>query len=281
VKTALLQLNVTDDPVANLADTVQMLRDAAAQGAQFVLTPEVSNCVSNSRAHQNEVLQPEAEDITLAALRAEAKELGIWLLIGSLGLKTDDADGRFANRSFLIGPDGEIKARYDKIHMFDVDIDANESYRESAGYRPGTQAVVAETPFAKIGMSVCYDVRFPLLYQALADAGAQIITVPAAFSPVTGAAHWHALLRARAIETGCFVLAPAQTGTHASEHHKTRDTYGHSLAIDPWGEVLVDAGSEPGVYFFDLNMELCAQTRRRVPSLEPAELFQPLDRVRA
>lgn len=273
MKTALLQLNVTDDPAANLAVTVQMVRDAAAQGAQFVLTPEVTNCVSNSRTHQREVLQHEGQDITLAALQCEAKALGIWVLIGSLGLKTDDADGRFANRSFLIDPTGKVVARYDKIHMFDVDIDANESYRESAGYRPGEQAVVADTPFAKIGMSVCYDVRFPMLYQALADAGAQIITVPAAFSPVTGAAHWHALLRARAIETGCFVLAPAQTGTHASEKHKTRDTYGHSLAIDPWGEVLVDAGQEPGVYFFDLNMELCAKTRARVPSLANRRKF--------
>lgn len=273
MKTALLQLNVTDDPAANLAVTVQMVRDAAAQGAQFVLTPEVTNCVSNSRTHQREVLQHEGQDITLAALQGEAKALGIWVLIGSLGLKTDDADGRFANRSFLIDPTGKVVARYDKIHMFDVDIDANESYRESAGYRPGEQAVVADTPFAKIGMSICYDVRFPMLYQALADAGAQIITVPAAFSPVTGAAHWHALLRARAIETGCFVLAPAQTGTHASKDHKTRDTYGHSLAIDPWGEVLVDAGQEPGVYFFDLNMELCAKTRARVPSLANRRKF--------
>ncbi len=267
MKTALLQLNVTDDPAKNLPVTLRMLRDAAAQDAQFVLTPEVTNCVSNNRTHQRDVLQSEEEDITLAALRDEAKSLGIWLLIGSLGLKTTDADGRFANRSFLIDPSGNIAARYDKIHMFDVDIDANESYRESAGYRPGDRAVLGQTPFAQIGMAICYDLRFPALFQALADAGAQILTVPAAFSPVTGAAHWHALLRARSIETGCFVLAPAQTGTHASAAHKTRDTYGHSLAIDPWGEVLLDAGSAPGVYFFDLNMELCAQTRRRVPSL--------------
>lgn len=273
MKTALLQLSVTDDPAANLPVTLGMVRDAAGQGAQFILTPEVTNCVSTSRAHQRDVLQPEAEDITLTALRAEAKALGIWLLIGSLGLKTDDADGRFANRSFLIDPKGQITARYDKIHMFDVDIDANESYRESSGYRPGDQAVVAQTPFARIGMAVCYDVRFPALFAALADAGAQILTVPAAFSPVTGAAHWHALLRARAIETGCFVLAPAQTGTHASAAHKTRDTYGHSLAIDPWGEVLLDAGTDPGVYFFDMNMELCAQTRRRVPSLANRRIF--------
>lgn len=267
MKTALLQLNVSDDPVQNLPVTVQMVRDAVAQGAEFVLTPEVTNCVSTSRKHQQRVLQHEGEDITLAALRAEAKALGIWLLIGSLGLKTDDADGRFANRSFLIGSDGQITARYDKIHMFDVDIDETESYRESSGYRPGTQAVLAQTPFAAIGFSICYDMRFPALYQALASKGAQIMTAPAAFSPVTGAAHWHALLRARAIETGCFVLAPAQTGTHASADHKTRDTYGHSLAVDPWGKVLLDAGTEPGVYICDLDMKDCAKTRARVPSL--------------
>ncbi|MGB3246157.1 MAG: carbon-nitrogen hydrolase family protein [Sulfitobacter sp.] len=273
MKAALCQLNVSDDPAANLAVTRQMVRDAAMQGAEFVLTPEVSNCVSTSRKHQRSVLQHEGDDITLAGLREEAKTHGIWLLIGSLALLTEDADGRFANRSFLISPKGDIIARYDKIHMFDVDIDKTESYRESSGYRPGGQAVLADTPFAKIGMTVCYDVRFPALYQALAQAGAQILTVPAAFSPVTGAAHWHALLRARAIETGCFVLAPAQTGTHASARHKTRDTYGHSLAVAPWGEVLIDAEDEPGVYIFDLDMEKCAAARARVPSLANKRAF--------
>ena len=273
MKTALCQLNVSDDPAANLAVTQMMIRDAAAQGAKFVLTPEVTNCISTSRKHQNAVLQLEEDDKTLAALCIEAKELDIWLLIGSLGLQTGDADGRFANRSILIDPQGEIIARYDKIHMFDVDISESETWRESDGYRPGAQAVVADTPFAKIGMSICYDMRFPMLYQSLATAGAQIITVPAAFSPVTGAAHWHALLRARAIETGCFVLAPAQTGTHASAANKTRDTYGHSLAVNPWGEVLIDAGEAPGVYMFDLNMEQCAQTRARVPSMANRQPF--------
>ena len=273
MKTALLQLNVTDDPAANLAVTVQMVRDAAAQGAQFVLTPEVTNCVSNSRAHQREVLQHEGQDITLAALQGEAKALSIWVLIGSLGLKTDDADGRFANRSFVINPLGEIVASYDKIHMFDVQINETETWRESEGYRPGTQAVLAQTDFAEIGMSVCYDVRFSHLYHALAQAGAEILTVPAAFSPVTGAAHWHALLRARAIESGCFVIAAAQTGTHASATHKTRDTYGHSLVIDPWGKVLVDAGTAPGVYKFALDVEKGLTARQKVPSLANARTF--------
>ncbi|MBM1689354.1 carbon-nitrogen hydrolase family protein [Sulfitobacter geojensis] len=270
---AILQLNVSDDPVANLAITLDMFRKAVALGAQFILTPEVTNCVSTSRAHQQEVLQFEADDITLAALRAEAKAAGVWLLIGSLGLKTGDADKRFANRSFMIGPDGGIVAQYDKIHMFDVQISETETWRESEGYRPGDRAVLAQTDFAKIGMSVCYDVRFSHLYRALAKAGAQILTVPAAFSPVTGAAHWHALLRARAIESGCFVIAPAQTGTHASAAHKTRDTYGHSLVVDPWGEVLLDAGTASGVYTFALDMEKGEAARRKVPSLANARDF--------
>ncbi len=274
MKAALIQLNVTDDPARNLAGTVEMVRDAADQGARFVLTPEVTNCVSTSREHQSAVLTHEADDITLAALRDVARDKGVWLLIGSLGLKTDDADGRFANRSFMIDPTGQIVARYDKIHMFDVDIDASESYRESAGYRPGDRAVVADTDFGRVGMTVCYDMRFPMLYQALANAGADILTMPAAFSPVTGAAHWHTLLRARAIETGCFVLAPAQTGEHLSDTNKSRSTYGHSLAVAPWGEVILDAGDAPGVYPFEMDMTRLADARRRVPSLANRREFQ-------
>tara|TARA_R110002049_G_scaffold44333_6_gene130265 strand:- start:124946 stop:125791 length:846 start_codon:yes stop_codon:yes gene_type:complete len=277
MKTALLQLNVSDDPVANLSGTLDMLQKAVSGGAEFVLTPEVTNCVSTSRSHQRAVLAHEEDDITLDALRDAAAEAGIWLLIGSLALKTTDADGRFANRSFLISPAGEIVARYDKIHMFDVDISETETYRESAGYRPGAQAVVADTPFGKLGMSVCYDMRFPMLYQALAGVGARILTVPAAFSPITGAAHWHTLLRARAIETGCFVLAPAQTGTHASATNKTRDTYGHSLIVAPWGEVELDAGTAPGVYFCDLDMEKGDAARRKVPSLANRRPFDAPD----
>ncbi|MEM6938624.1 MAG: carbon-nitrogen hydrolase family protein [Pseudomonadota bacterium] len=273
MKGAILQLNVGDVPADNLAVTRQMLSEAVSAGAEFVLTPEVTNCVSTSRAHQQDVLQHEAEDMTLAALRADAAAAGIWLLIGSLGLKTEDADGRFANRSFLIDPSGKIAAWYDKIHMFDVQISAEETWRESDGYRPGEQAVLAQTDLAKIGMSICYDVRFSHLYRALAQSGADILTVPAAFSPVTGAAHWHALLRARAIESGCFVIAPAQTGTHASAAHKTRDTYGHSLVVDPWGVVLLDAGTEPGVYSFTLDMEHAQKARQRVPSLANARSF--------
>ncbi|MCI2400087.1 carbon-nitrogen hydrolase family protein [Aliiroseovarius subalbicans] len=263
MRVGLVQITATDDPAANLPVTVQMLRDAAAGGAEFVLTPEVTNIISTSRKHQKSVLHHEADDPTLAALRAEAKALGIWLLIGSLALKTNDSDGRFANRSFLITPSGDIVARYNKIHMFDVEIDATESYRESAGYRPGTRAVLAETSMGLIGLTICYDMRFPDLYRRLAKAGAQIITVPAAFSPVTGRAHWETLLRARAIETGCFVLAPAQCGQHST----ARATHGHSLAVAPWGEVLADAGVAPGVTLVDLDLSDVEKSRQRVPSL--------------
>lgn len=268
MRTALIQLNVSDDPVANLAATLDLVAQAARGGAGFVLTPECTNILSSNRDHQRAVLHHEEDDPTLAALRAAAAQHGIWLLIGSLGIKTHDADGRFANRSILVGPDGGIVARYDKIHMFDVNVSATEVYRESAAYRPGARAVVADRPFARIGMAVCYDLRFPQLFRRLAKAGAQILTVPAAFNDTTGAAHWHVLLRARAIETGCFVLAPAQTGLHAEAHGPgKRRTYGHSLVVAPWGEVLADAGTEPGVTFVDLDLSLVEKARGRVPSI--------------
>ena len=267
MRAALIQLTVNDDPVANLAMTQGYIAQAVAGGAGFVLTPEVTNCLSSSRDHQKAVLRPEETDETLAALRKTAADAGIWLVIGSLGLLTQDADGRFANRSFLIAPDGSIKARYDKIHMFDVNVSETEVYRESAGYRPGAQAVLADAGWAKIGMTVCYDVRFPHLYRRLAQGGAQIITIPAAFNHITGAAHWETLVRARAIETGCFVLAPAQTGFHPETNGKGRRTYGHSLAIAPWGEVLADAGTDPGVTFVDLDLAQVSAARGRVPSL--------------
>ncbi len=273
MRAGLVQLTVGDDPVANLAQTQTHIHTAVAQGAGFVLTPECTNLLSSSRDHQRSVMHPEDSDPTLSALRDQAAAAGIWLLIGSLGVLTTDADGRFANRSFLIGPTGEIAARYDKIHMFDVNVSEAEIYRESAGYRPGTQAVLADTPFAKIGMTVCYDVRFAQLYRTLAQAGAQIITVPAAFNHITGAAHWEILLRARAIETGCFILAPAQTGFHPETHGKGRRTHGHSLAIAPWGEVLADAGTEPGVTMVDLDLAQVTAARARVPALNHDRRF--------
>ncbi len=267
MRAGLVQLTVTDDPGANLGPTLAAVAAAVAGGAQFVLTPECTNALSSSRAHQRAVLHPEDTDPTLAALRDAAARAGVWLLIGSLGLRTADADGRFANRSFLIAPDGAIAARYDKIHMFDVNVTETEVYRESAGYRPGDRAVLAETPLGRIGMTICYDLRFPHLYRRLAQAGAEMLTVPAAFNHLTGAAHWETLLRARAIETGCFVLAPAQTGFHAETQGKGRRTHGHSLVVAPWGEVLSDAGSEPGVSFAEIDLALVAQARGRVPSL--------------
>jgi predicted amidohydrolase len=273
MRVGLVQLTVGDDPATNLVQTLAYIRAAAAQGAGFVLTPECTNLLSSNRDHQRRVLRHEDQDETLAALRAEAASLGIWLLIGSLAVLTHDTDCRFANRSFLISPLGEITARYDKIHMFDVNVSETEVYRESAGYRPGEQAVLAETPFAKIGMTVCYDLRFPHLHRSLAQAGAQILTVPAAFNHITGAAHWHVLLRARAIETGCFVLAPAQTGFHPETNGKGRNTYGHSLVVAPWGEVLADAGTEPGITLVDLDLSEVTKARARVPSLSHDRKF--------
>ena len=267
MRTALIQLTVTDDPAANLAETLAFVRQARAAGAGFVLTPECTNGLWSNRAVQKAVLRLEADDPTLAALREAAASLGIWLLIGSLALLTGDADGRFANRSFLIGPDGKIAAKYDKIHMFDVNLSETEVYRESAGFRPGASAVLAVTPFARVGMTVCYDLRFPQLYRRLARAGAHILTVPSAFNHLTGAAHWETLLRARAIECGAYVLAPAQTGFHAETNGKGRRTHGHSLAVAPWGEVLADAGTDPGVTYVDLDLSRVADARRRVPSL--------------
>lgn len=267
MKVGLVQLSVTDDPAENLGVTVALVREAAAGGAGFVLTPEVTNCLSSNREHQAQVLALEEEDATLSALREEAARLSVWLLIGSLGLRTHDADGRFANRSFLIAPDGTITARYDKIHMFDVNVSETESYRESSGYRPGHRAVLARTPFARIGMTVCYDVRFPHLYRALAKAGAEVLTVPAAFNDTTGAAHWEPLLRARAIENGAWVLAPAQCGTHAAHEGRPRRTWGHSLVVSPWGEIVADGGTRVGVTYAEIDLAEVAKARGRVPSL--------------
>ena len=274
MRAGLVQLSSSDDPARNLPVTRGLVREAAGQGAEFVLTPEVTNCVSGSRTRQMEVLRHEEDDPTLAGLREEAAALGIWLLVGSLAIRTHDADGRFANRSFLIAPDGAIAARYDKIHMFDVDVSATESYRESAGYRPGTRAVVAPAMGTRIGLTVCYDLRFPQLHRALAKAGAEILTVPAAFTPVTGEAHWEVLLRARAIETGCFVLAPAQCGTHEVNDGPPRRTHGHSLAVAPWGEVLADGGTSPGVTVVDLDLGAVREARRRVPALWHDRVFE-------
>ncbi len=277
MKAALVQLNASDDPAANLPVTRNLIDQAARQGAEFVVTPEVTNCVSNSRSHQANVLQHEDDDITLAGLRDAARTHGIWLSIGSLGIKTGDPDGRFANRSFLIDPKGDAVARYDKIHMFDVAVTATETFQESAGYRPGNRAVVADTSFGRVGLSICYDIRFAYLHRALAQAGAEILLIPAAFSPVTGAAHWEPLLRARAIETGCYVLAAAQTGQHTVSKGKQRTTYGHSMAVSPWGEVLVDMGTAPGVAMVDLDPTEVSESRKRIAALTHDRDFEGPD----
>ncbi|EAR53079.1 hydrolase, carbon-nitrogen family protein [Oceanicola granulosus HTCC2516] len=274
MRAALLQITGSDDPQDNLATVLDAIGRAAGEGAGFVLTPEVTNCISASRSRQQAVLRPEADDRVLAGVRDAAAARGIWIALGSIAVKTDDPDGRFANRSLLIGPDGGIVARYDKIHMFDVAVSETETYRESAGYRPGSRAVLAETPFGKVGLTICYDVRFPHLYRALAGAGAEIILVPSAFSPVTGAAHWEPLLRARAIETGAYILAAAQTGTHPAAEGRQRSTYGHALAVGPWGEVLTDLGDAPGIGFVDIDLAAVAEARRKVPALTHDREFE-------
>ncbi len=267
MKTALLQITSSDQPEENLAMVTDMIRAAADQGAKFVLTPEVTNCVSGSRTHQDQVLELPESDPFLSVLPELSAELGIWILLGSIGVKTTDPDGRFANRSYLFSDKGAPVAWYDKIHMFDVQVSETETYRESAGYRPGDRAVIADAGFATIGMSICYDIRFPHLYRTLTKAGANVLTIPAAFSPLTGQAHWESLLRARAIENGAWVLAPAQCGTHTATRGRARSTHGHGMVVAPWGEVIVDQGVEPGIACFDLDMDTVNAARAKVPSI--------------
>ena len=272
MKVAALQLCASDDPVANLALTLSMVQRAAEAGAQFIATPEVTNCVSSSRRRQNEVLALQEDDQTLAAMCAAAARFGVWISVGSLALKLPD-DDRFTNRSFMIDPSGQIIAQYDKIHMFDVTLSETEQYRESDGYRAGDHAVIADTAFGKIGMTICYDIRFPHLYRGLAKSGASILLIPAAFAQPTGRAHWEVLLRARAIETGCFVIAAAQTGEHQTTQGRPRKTYGHSMIVSPWGEILADAGEDQGIIYADLDLSLVESTRARVPSILSNQSF--------
>ena len=274
MKLALLQLTSSDDPSENLEHLKGLIEAAGEAGADIALTPEVTNCVSLSRSRQRAVLQKEEEDETLKSVRALARSHRIWISLGSLALKTDREDGRFANRSFLIDRDGDICGRYDKIHMFDVDVSATETFRESDGYAPGTRAVLAETKLARIGMTICYDLRFPHLYRVLAQSGAEVLLVPSAFSPVTGEAHWETLLKARAIETGCFVVAAAQTGTHPTSSGNARQTYGHSLVVDPWGQVIVDAGTKPGMTLVEIDLMEVSEARRRIPSMQYEQPFE-------
>jgi predicted amidohydrolase len=246
----------------NLYLATALIREAASAGADFIATPEVTNMLEPHKSEARAKAQFQENDITLKAFRALAEETGKWILAGSLVIKNPD-DDRLANRSFLIRPDGDIAAQYDKIHMFDVELDTGESHKESRAYAPGDAAQLAETTWGMFGMSVCYDVRFPHLYQKLALAGAGVLTVPAAFTATTGEAHWHILLRARAIENGAFVIAPAQCGQHTEKRH----TYGHSLIIDPWGKILAEAGEEPGFVTAEINMAEVTRRRQQIPNL--------------
>jgi predicted amidohydrolase len=266
VKVAIAQINSSDQPEQNLKDLLPAIRAAGERGVDLFCTPEVTNCVSMSRDHQSAVLSIESDDSFLRAVQDAAREAGIAVALGSLALKRE-GEARFANRSFLISSDGEVIARYDKIHMFDVQISDGEGYRESEGYQGGAKAVLTKIGDARLGLSICYDLRFAALYRRLAQAGADILMVPSAFTVPTGKAHWEPLLRARAIETGCFVIAAAQVGRHEGRDGRSRETYGHSLVINPWGEVILDAGSEIGVYDVDLDLREVAQARQRIPSL--------------
>ncbi len=258
---ACVQTNSEREFEPNIRATSAMVRDARRAGADFVLLPENVSMLEPVSRLFKEKAQPEEAHPALAAFRDLAHETGVWLLIGSLAIKA--ADGRVANRSLLVDPQGLIVARYDKIHMFDVDLGSGENYRESATIAPGETAMLADTPWGPIGLSVCYDLRFPHLYRRLAQQGAAYLSIPAAFTRTTGRAHWHILQRARAIENGAFVFAPAQCGTHA----EGRQTYGHSLIVDPWGTVLADAGEEPGLILAEIDPEQVTEARRRVPSL--------------
>jgi predicted amidohydrolase len=260
-KTALIQMSSGREVGPNIDIACRLVREARGQGAELILTPENTTMVEPKRALILEKAKTEAEHPAIPAFRTLAAETGAWLLIGSLTIKIDER--ACANRSFLFSPAGEIVARYDKIHMFDVDLADGESYRESATFRPGARAVVADLPFGRLGLTICYDLRFAYLYRSLAHAGASFLSVPAAFTVPTGRAHWHVLLRARAIETGCYVFAPAQCGEHA----EGRKTYGHSLVVSPWGEILAEAGEEPGVILADIDPAKVEEARRMVPAL--------------
>jgi predicted amidohydrolase len=254
-------MNAGVDPAANTRTIVEAIADARAGGAAMLFTPEMSNLLDSNRGRSEAHLRDETEDETLAAVRAAARDAGLWVHLGSLALR--GAEGKRLNRGFVIDDHGEIRARYDKLHLFDVDLATGESWRESAVYARGERAVVAETPAGRLGLSICYDIRFPDLYRALTGAGASVLAVPAAFTVPTGQAHWHVLLRARAIEAGVFVVAAAQAG----QHEDGRRTFGHSLLVDPWGEVLLDMGPEPGLGFAELDLGQVDAVRSRVPAL--------------
>src|ERR1700730_12130868 len=267
-RVGLIQMRSGRTPQANTDAAIKLIGEAKSGGADYVLTPEVTNILESSREKLFASIVPEENDPTLATLRDLARTLGIYVHVGSLAVKVTPE--KAANRSFLIDRKGNVVARYDKIHMFDVDLTGGESYRESRSYRPGEMAVVSDLPWGRLGLTICYDLRFPALYRALAEAGASFLAIPSAFTKQTGEAHWHVLMRARSIENGCFVFAAAQGGRH--EHG--RETFGHSLVVDPWGKIIAEGGTEPGVIFADIYPEQGSGAGGRIPSLGPGRRFE-------
>jgi deaminated glutathione amidase len=261
-RAACVQLRSGDDVAENIREASRLIRGAAKDGARFIATPENTTLMAPDGGAKLAHAYDEGHDPALPAFRDLAKELNVWLLIGSLAIKVSET--KTANRSFLFSPDGRIVARYSKIHLFDVDLPSGESYRESNTVAGGSEAVVAATPWGKLGLSVCYDIRFPKLYRMLAKKGAFAFTAPSAFTETTGRAHWHVLIRARAIENGAFVIAPAQGGLHANG----RRTYGHSLIVGPWGDILAEGGTEPGIFAADIDSQWSKEARAKVPSLQ-------------
>jgi predicted amidohydrolase len=270
-KVGLVQMRSGLDPAANLETASRLIGEAKASGADYVLTPEMTNIMEIRRERLFASIVAEEADPSLAALRQLARKLDIYLHVGSLAIKL--AGERAANRSFLIDRAGEIVARYDKIHMFDVDLANGESYRESRNFRPGELAVAVDLPWGRLGLTICYDLRFPALYRALAEAGSSMLAIPSAFTRQTGEAHWHVLVRARAIENGSFVFAAAQGG----RHENGRETYGHSLIVDPWGRILAEGGTEPGVVLAEIDPAAVAAARGRVPSLQHGRRFEVVE----
>jgi predicted amidohydrolase len=267
-KAAMIQMRAGLDIGANVAEVARRIGEAKDAGADYVLTPEMTNILAANRQQLFGAIVEEEHDLSLATLRELARKLRIFIHIGSLAIRINDH--RAANRAFLIDPKGEIAARYDKIHMFDVDLAGGESYRESNNYLPGELAVLADLPWGRLGITICYDLRFPALYRALAEAGATMIAIPSAFTKQTGEAHWHVLNRARAIENGCFVFAAAQGG----KHENGRETFGHSLIVDPWGRILAEGGAEPGVVMAEVDPQEVAKARARIPSLQHGRRFE-------
>ena len=268
----LVQMRSGPSPQTNLDAAVRLIAQARERGAQYVLTPEMTNILEVKRERLFAAIAPEESDATLTALRELARRLRIVLHVGSLAIKLSAE--RAANRSFLIDESGEIVARYDKIHMFDVDLAGGESYRESRNYRPGEVAVTADLPWGRLGLTICYDLRFPALYRALAEAGSAFLAIPSAFTKQTGQAHWHVLNRARAIENGAFVFAAAQGGLHENG----RETFGHSLIVDPWGGIIAEAGAEPGVVLASIDPGEVTAARAKIPSLSHGRRFEMNER---